>query len=1395
MQNSYLQKVHAGLLFTIFILALVTGLVLIPSQFSSEAGAKKGEGLFPRTTSQEDGLDFYDIRMNESKDGQEEEALARFRQASGKDASFIADQREQYVRGEESLRTRVPTLKVDYNLDLRIPEVIAPDVNRGRLFLTPSSSVKRSEILRNFIKQNNDLVGMSDHQIDNLEVQADYTNPDGNLSFAILEQTINGIPVSRGEVKAGFTKKGEIIRVINNVAPGLDYGSLSTDFDDPANAVRNAARHINHEVRSWETTVNSARSTDLKVTFGTELYATTAEKLYFPTEPGIAVPAWRVTIWKDVPAYEITVDAETGTLLRRENIVKDQTQPVTYNVWANTNSSLSAHDSPAPLTPGPIDPALGTQGTNVARTMVTRIGNEAPYTFNNNGWITDGANTTSGNNVHAGLDRGSPNGVDAPSTGSGMRVFDFAANPPPGDPAPGDNPLPAGEVITPCPASPNATINPSQHAAVTQMFYVVNRLHDETYQRGFTEQARNFQVDNFGRGGVGVDPIQAEGQDCSGSNNANMASSSTDGSIGRMQMYLWTPPTPDRDGTLDAEIVVHEIGHGIMNRLHTLGTAGTQGGQMHEGTGDFLAHLLLSQATDPINGTYTTGGYSTLNLRAGAPFSNLGNYYYGIRRFPKAVIAFTGGPMNRPHNPLTYGDIDPAQINVTDGAFAAAFPGSATAVHDGGEIWSSMLWEVRSILVARLGHAAGTAKMLQLQLDGMKLVGATPTMLSERNAIIAGANAGPDPANDAADVREGFRRRGLGFSATNPSGNTVVEAFDSPELTASSPTVTSGNNLLEPNECNTLNIPMTNLSVNAATNITAVLSSSTPGITVTQPNSAYPDMPAGAGPINNTTPFQVSVDNTVACFTSAQFTLTFTFTGGGGGSPETFNFSLPVGLAGTDYMFSTGTGGTIPEGGVLVAGSQADDAAVTVPLPAGWNSSIYGVPVTSLSASTNGMVTANGAASTAFTNTTLRAAVGGTNPTLFPAWDDYDMDPGDTTGGGIYVNTVGSAPNRELYIEWRATHFAEVPTTISNNFAVKLTEGSNTVQYIHVLTGVAPNIDGASATVGIQRSAGAGSPFTLVGFNTPGSITPGMVRTGTLPGGQCTPGTGTCGVLSVRSRADFDGDGRTDLSVFRPSEGNWYLNRSTAGFSVIKWGVSGDTLVPGDFDGDNKTDTAVFRPNADSSQPDFFILNSNGFTVSGVSWGVSGDIPMNGDYDGDGKTDIAVYRPSTQVWYILNSNGGTTTANFGTTGDIPLVINHDTDARDNLAVFRPGNNTWYIARATGVPATNFDSVPFGQAGDLLVPADYVGDEKIDIAVFRPGVGTWFIRDSNTGAVSTINFGTSGDIPVPGDYDGDGKDDAAIYRSGQWWVNQSSGGVITQNFGIGSDTAIPRRYIP
>jgi len=1391
MQNSSKLRTRLGLFAALFILGLGAVLTFIAPSFQSRAVSQGGKGLFERTTTQEEGLEYFDVR----EDKNSQDLLVQFRQAAGRDAAGTADLRDSMVAGELALRERIPSLQVSFSSLMGIPEIVEGDFLNRRIVLERASSAKRSERLRAFTRENSELFGMRDDQIESLKTTADYANPDGKLSFAMLEQFIDGIPVFRSQIKAGFAYNGDMFRIINDLTPGLEESSLSKDFGDPADAVRVAAA----DVRAQVDMTPNAKSTDLKAVFGDGYYPTTASKYYFPIEPGVARAAWYVVVWKPVNGYELFIDAETHKVLWRQNMAKDQTQAATYNVWANSTSMMRAMDSPAPLSPGPIDPVLGTQGALQPRTSVTLIGNEAPYSFNNNGWITDGANSLTGNNVHAGLDRATPNGPDEPIVTGTARVFNFPGTFPPGTPEPGGYPLPTGQTATPCAAAPPA-VSDSQRVAVTQMFYVVNRLHDELYLHGFTEQARNFQVDNFGRGGTGGDAVIAEGQDCSGTNNANFASTSTDGSVGRMQMYLWTPPTPvGRDGTVDADIIIHEIGHGVTNRLHTSGISGTQGGQMHEGNGDFLAHLMLSETTDPINGVYTTGGYSTMNLRTAAPFSSLGNYYYGIRRFPKAAIGFTGGANARSHNPLTYADIDPAQLNTSNGAFAPAFAGSATAVHDGGEIWSSMLWEVRARLITRLGHTAGTSKMLQLFVDGMKLTGSTSTMLNSRNSIIAAAQASaaaPEAAADVIDVREGFRLRGLGYSATNTTGNTVVEAFDSPDLQANSIAVTSGNNLLEPNECNTVNVPVSNNSANAATGITAVLSSNTPGITVTQPNSAYPDMAGGAGPVNNTTAYQVQVDNTVACFTTANFTLTVTYSGGGGGSPATFNFSLPVGQAGTDYAFTTSTG-TIPAGGTFVPLSDDDDFVVSVPMPAGWSSTVYGVPVTTLSASTNGMLTVNGPAATTVTNTALptAAAVGGANPTLFPAWDDWDMDAADTVNGGIFVNTVGSAPNRQLYVEWKATHFSETTTAISTNFAVLLTEGSDVVRYIYALTG-GPTANGASATVGIQKTAGAGSVFTQVGFNTTGTITPGLQLTGARPAGVCTPGPGGCGVVpTVRSRADFDGDGKTDVSVFRPSEGNWYLNQSTAGFGVINWGIATDVLVPGDYDGDGKADTAVFRATADPSQPDYYILRSNGFTLQGISWGIAGDMPMNGDYDGDSKTDAAIYRPSTQTWYILNSsNGSNTVANFGAAGDVPLVIDNNGDGKDNLAVFRPSQNTWYIAKPTGVPAQNFDAVLFGATGDLLVPADYDGDNKGDIAVFRPSTGVWYILRS-TGGVDFVAWGSAGDVPAPGDYDGDGKDDQAVYRNGIWYVKSSTSGVSILSFGLGTDKPIPASYIP
>jgi hypothetical protein len=276
-----------------------------------------------------------------------------------------------------------------------------------------------------------------------------------------------------------------------------------------------------------------------------------------------------------------------------------------------------------------------------------------------------------------------------------------------------------------------------------------------------------------------------------------------------------------------------------------------------------------------------------------------------------------------------------------------------------------------------------------------------------------------------------------------------------------------------------------------------------------------------------------------------------------------------------------------------------------------------------------------------------------------------------------------------------------------------------------------------------------------------------------------------------RANFDFDGDGKSDISVFRPSNGTWYENLSSNGsFAGQQFGSSEDKIVPADYDGDNKTDIAVFR----SSNGTWYQLRSSDNTFYGVQFGASEDIPVPNDYDGDGRTDIAVFRPSNGTWYQIRSFGNQFFAKqFGQNGDKPLVGDFDGDGIGDLAVFRAGN--WYLNEGIN---NSFRAVQFGAATDIPTPADFDGDGKTDITVFRPSNGVWYqLNSANNNSFSAVQFGISEDKPVAADYDGDSKADIAVFRpsNGVWYLLRSTAGFTGVSFGQSGDKPIPNAFIP
>ena len=246
--------------------------------------------------------------------------------------------------------------------------------------------------------------------------------------------------------------------------------------------------------------------------------------------------------------------------------------------------------------------------------------------------------------------------------------------------------------------------------------------------------------------------------------------------------------------------------------------------------------------------------------------------------------------------------------------------------------------------------------------------------------------------------------------------------------------------------------------------------------------------------------------------------------------------------------------------------------------------------------------------------------------------------------------------------------------------------------------------------------------------------------------------------LSSSIIMDFDGDGVTDISFYRPSDGTWHIYGRK---SVVKFGGPDYWPVPGDYDGDGVTDFAYFDPETAT-------WHIKG--MPNVTFGEKGDEPVPGDYDGDGTTDIAVYRASEERVIIRDSIEKTSLSKSLKKGHA-FSGDFDGDGKDDLASYDYTNGRW---RQDG-------NSKFSTSGEEDVPAlaDYDGDGVTDYAVFRSVEGLWLFKGGKN-----IQFGQEGDIPCPGDYNGDGKAEIAVFRpsEGKWYVY----GLFELEFGQAGD---------
>jgi Zn-dependent metalloprotease len=584
--------------------------------------------------------------------------------------------------------------------------------------LTRPSTEGAVTIATRFLRDNIALFALGRGELESARVSAQSTDERDGITRLALEQRVNNIRVFDSEMLFVFDRQGRIVSESGSFIPRIERHA-----PDPApaltaeQALRRAAGFCGENLKAPVTAVADSTPARARVVFSSEEVDSRSEAslVYYPVTRDEVRLAYQVLLYgvpSPLDSYLVLVDARTGEALRRESLTYAMDAPA-GRVFVKENPIASGEREMVPL--------------------------KGDLSISPQGWVS--GTRTEGNNAQVVYNPDLKGGATVSANPDGN--FDF-----PIDLTPGRSPL------------------QSSNASAVNLFYWVNYAHDRFYALGFNEASRNFQVNNFGKGGKGGDAVRAETLRGAMLNPAETSqlvrnnayfSPTLEGTSPMLAMLMWTfSANVELDSSYDAGVIIHEYTHGVSTRLagtdNSLGLRSNQGGGMGEGWSDFFAMSFLNGADKESGGAFPTGAYVTGRSR-------------GVRSYPYSTTF--------ERDPLTFGDI-----------------GFNSEVHAQGTVWCSMLWDMRQALVGRYGFDLGRETAERLVVNGLKLTPISPTFIDARDAILIADRATNNGANQDL-IWRAFAGRGLGKSAfiAGPASAGyrigVAEAYDvAPEATS-----------------------------------------------------------------------------------------------------------------------------------------------------------------------------------------------------------------------------------------------------------------------------------------------------------------------------------------------------------------------------------------------------------------------------------------------------------------------------------------------------------------------------------------------------------------------------------------------------------------------------------